>query len=331
MSSAYLRLLIFLPAILIPACASSSPAFLMMYSAFKLNKLGDNIQPWHTPFPVWNQSLSQCLGSGFAKCDTFENLEKVSFLPRHQHFSFFLLFLNMSACSIRICKKSQCVPLYLIQIRGMHSTSEEAGKCHYQDPFYHPCTTAQVKEYFEMHLSENTSRCPLTPWSDDSSHDSLWNGQVNLQKIYSVVRHTCPLKSLPLAVHWADPSLETSVSQAEQWSVALTVRVWTCEEFDALSFSISDAFSCLSLLFSQILRQRLCCRQLIWEVILREERVIQRGVGVLSLGRGLSSVSVPFRTIREGQSPQSTSTLAPVAQWFKAPWSLPCLASLGCR
>ena len=32
-------------AILIPACASSSPAFLMMYSAYKLNKQGDNIQP----------------------------------------------------------------------------------------------------------------------------------------------------------------------------------------------------------------------------------------------------------------------------------------------
>ena len=40
-SSAYLRLLIFLPAILIPACASSSPAFLTMYSAYKLNKQGD--------------------------------------------------------------------------------------------------------------------------------------------------------------------------------------------------------------------------------------------------------------------------------------------------
>ena len=37
MSCAYLRLLIFLPAILIPACVSSSPAFLMMYSAYKLN------------------------------------------------------------------------------------------------------------------------------------------------------------------------------------------------------------------------------------------------------------------------------------------------------
>ena len=43
-SSAYLRLLIFLPAILIPACVSSSPAFHMMYSAYKLNKHGDNIQ-----------------------------------------------------------------------------------------------------------------------------------------------------------------------------------------------------------------------------------------------------------------------------------------------
>ena len=55
-SSAYLRLLVFLPVVLIPACASSSPAFLMMYSAYKLNKQGDNIQPWRTPFSIWNQS-----------------------------------------------------------------------------------------------------------------------------------------------------------------------------------------------------------------------------------------------------------------------------------
>ena len=61
MSSAYLRLLIFLLAMLIPAYASSSPAFLMMYSAYKLNKQGDNIQPWHTPFPIWNQSIVPCL------------------------------------------------------------------------------------------------------------------------------------------------------------------------------------------------------------------------------------------------------------------------------
>ena len=44
-STAYLRLLIFLPAILIPAFASSSMEFCMVYSACKLNKQTDNIQP----------------------------------------------------------------------------------------------------------------------------------------------------------------------------------------------------------------------------------------------------------------------------------------------
>ena len=60
-SSAYLRLLIFLPAILISAYASSSLAFRMMYSAYMLNNQGDNIHPWCTPsqfgtsplFHVW--------------------------------------------------------------------------------------------------------------------------------------------------------------------------------------------------------------------------------------------------------------------------------------
>ena len=59
-SSAYLMLLIFLLAISIPACASSSPAFLMTYSAYMFNKQGDNIQSWCTPFPIWNQSVVPC-------------------------------------------------------------------------------------------------------------------------------------------------------------------------------------------------------------------------------------------------------------------------------
>ena len=40
---------------MIPACASFSLAFCMMYSAYNLNKQGHNILPWHTPFPIWNQ------------------------------------------------------------------------------------------------------------------------------------------------------------------------------------------------------------------------------------------------------------------------------------
>ena len=56
-SYACLRLLLFLPATSIPVCAFSSPVFLMMYSAYKWNKQADNIHPWHTPFPIWNQSV----------------------------------------------------------------------------------------------------------------------------------------------------------------------------------------------------------------------------------------------------------------------------------
>ena len=32
----------------------------MMYSPYKLHKQGDNIQPWRTPFPIWNQSVVPC-------------------------------------------------------------------------------------------------------------------------------------------------------------------------------------------------------------------------------------------------------------------------------
>ena len=65
-SSTYLKLFIFLPAILIPACDSSSPAFHIMYSAYKLNKQGDNRQPFCTPFLILNQFIVPCLVLTFA-------------------------------------------------------------------------------------------------------------------------------------------------------------------------------------------------------------------------------------------------------------------------
>ena len=59
-SSAYLKLSIFFPAILIPACDLSSLAFHMMHSECKLNKKGENIQPCHILFSVLNQSVVLC-------------------------------------------------------------------------------------------------------------------------------------------------------------------------------------------------------------------------------------------------------------------------------
>ena len=52
-SSAYLKLLIFLFTVLIPACDSSRQAFNTMYFAQKLNKQGDNMQS----FPILNQLI----------------------------------------------------------------------------------------------------------------------------------------------------------------------------------------------------------------------------------------------------------------------------------
>ena len=61
-SSEYLKLLIFLPAILFPAYDSSSLASLMMYSAYTLlmNTQVNSIQPWRTLFPILNQFIALC-------------------------------------------------------------------------------------------------------------------------------------------------------------------------------------------------------------------------------------------------------------------------------
>ena len=90
-SSAYLRLLIFLLAIFIRACASSSLAFCMMYSAYKLNKQGDNTQPWHSPFPIWNQSVPCPVNCCFLTCiQISQEVHKVVWYS--QLFKYFLQF-----------------------------------------------------------------------------------------------------------------------------------------------------------------------------------------------------------------------------------------------
>ena len=73
-SPAHLRLLIFLPAILIPVSQSSSPALRMMYSVCKLNKQGDNMQPWCTPFQILNQFIAPCWVLTVASCPAYRFL-----------------------------------------------------------------------------------------------------------------------------------------------------------------------------------------------------------------------------------------------------------------
>ena len=119
-SSAYLRLLIFLPAILIPACASFSPAFLMMYSAYMLNNQGDNIQPWCTPFPIWNQSVVSCpvlllpdLHTGFSRGRSgglvFPSLSELSTVYCDPHSQRIWLVVNKLKVLIYLNYVSPCI------------------------------------------------------------------------------------------------------------------------------------------------------------------------------------------------------------------------------
>ena len=95
-SSAYLRLLIFLPAILISAYASSSSAFLMMYSAYKLNSRV-TIYSLDVLLSRFGTSLLFHVQINFGKIDLFTVLRKkiglfiysITFLcPSRKYYSF---------------------------------------------------------------------------------------------------------------------------------------------------------------------------------------------------------------------------------------------------
>ena len=75
----------------------------MMYSAYKLNKQGDKIQPWCTPFPVWNQSVVPCPVLTVASWPAYKFLKRqirwsgipISFRISHIFSSIFII-LNVS-------------------------------------------------------------------------------------------------------------------------------------------------------------------------------------------------------------------------------------------
>ena len=79
-SSAYLRLLIFLP-----ACVSSSSAFRMMYSAYNLNKHWDNMQLCDTYYPFLKQSVVSCLVLTFASCTVYKVSQETGKVVRYSY------------------------------------------------------------------------------------------------------------------------------------------------------------------------------------------------------------------------------------------------------
>ena len=93
-SSTYLRLLIFLLAVLTPPWASSSSAFHMMYSAYKLKKQGDDIQLWPTlsQFGPARRSMS---GSNCCLLSSIQVSQEPGKLVWYSH-----LFQNFPQCAV---------------------------------------------------------------------------------------------------------------------------------------------------------------------------------------------------------------------------------------
>ena len=56
-----------------------------MYSAYKLNKQGDNIQPWCPPFPIWSQSVFPCLVLNVASWSGIQISQEEGRVVWHSH------------------------------------------------------------------------------------------------------------------------------------------------------------------------------------------------------------------------------------------------------
>ena len=93
-SSAYLRLLVYLLEFCLPACDSSGPTFCMMYPAYKLNKQDDNRKPWCTPFPTLKPAYCSMSSSNCCFLTSIQVSEE-----RGKVFYFFYLFQNFPVCS----------------------------------------------------------------------------------------------------------------------------------------------------------------------------------------------------------------------------------------
>ena len=111
----------------------------MMYSAYKLNKQGDNIQPWCTPYPIWNQSVVPCPVLTVASWPAYRFLKRQirwSEIPVSQNFPQFIViytvkgfvivhkaeidvYSDFGALQNKVCHCFHCFSIYLPWSDGM--------------------------------------------------------------------------------------------------------------------------------------------------------------------------------------------------------------------
>ena len=90
----------------------------MMYSAHKLDKQGDNIQPWCTPFPILNQFIVPCL------------VLTVASWPEYRFRKLINISVSVSCSSELITLEKEVVGISNLQANLKHNWQPGLGDCH---------------------------------------------------------------------------------------------------------------------------------------------------------------------------------------------------------
>ena len=108
-----------------------------MYSAYELNKQGDNIQPWCTPFPVWNHFVIPCLVLTVASWPAYRFLRRQvrwSGIPISKNFAQFVVIYTgkgfgvINKAEVDVFMEFSCFFCYPVDIGNLISGSSAFSK-----------------------------------------------------------------------------------------------------------------------------------------------------------------------------------------------------------
>ena len=127
----------------------------MVYSAYKLNKQGYNIQLWCTPFPIWNQSIVSC-----------PVLTLVSLSAYHKNMFSFLRNQQTFFQSAPFCILTSNVRKFLLLCESVH--------CYHIRLFATTWTTVAHQAPLSMGFSRHDTWMVAMPFSRGSSQTRSW-------------------------------------------------------------------------------------------------------------------------------------------------------------
>ena len=133
-----------------------------MHFAYKLNKQGDNIQPWCTPFPIWNQSVVPC------------PILTVASWPAYR-----FLYAKVVWYSYLFQNFPPFVVIYIVKGFGVINKAQEDGFLEFSCFFYDPMDVSNL-----ISGSSALSKSSLNIWTF-SVHVLLKPGLENFDRYFS--------------------------------------------------------------------------------------------------------------------------------------------------